>query len=217
MADDRTEIYWDKLYAEVNAWRGECMHHIAVAERAVTETLLVLDGAKREGAKFPLRHLIGQRFEDISKATNADGPFAEEGKAAHKAIESYRQYETFRALLCHGVTQVTATRGGGWLLVIRSLSIRSKQAEETTAIVDGLLQLFEPFILDPDQPRAGLEGGDDGLPNLAQGGVLRVPQGDRQSSPNLVGGEVRVYGDRRKLDVVERTPPRGSLEEPVRL
>ena len=136
MADDRTEIYWDKLYAEVNAWRGECMHHIAVAERAVTETLLVLDGAKREGAKFPLRHLIGQRFEDISKATNADGPFAEEGKAAHKAIESYRQYETFRALLCHGVTQVTATRGGGWLLVIRSLSIRSKQADETIAIFE---------------------------------------------------------------------------------
>ena len=136
MAEDQTEICWDKLYAEVNAWRGECMHHIAVAERAVTETLLVLDGAKPEGTKFPLRHLIGQRFEDIAAATGPDGPFAEEGKAAHKAIENYRQNEAFRALLCHGVAQVTATRGGAWLLIIRSLSIRVRQAEETTAIFE---------------------------------------------------------------------------------
>jgi hypothetical protein len=136
MADDQTEICWDKLYAEVNAWRGECMHHIAVVERAVTETLLALDRAIPEGTKFPLRHLIGQRFEDISAATSAGGPFAEAGKAAHKAIEKYRQYEAFRALLCHGVAQVTVTRGGAWLLVIRSLSIRARQGEETMAIFD---------------------------------------------------------------------------------
>jgi hypothetical protein len=136
MADDQTEICWDKLYAEVNAWRGECMHHIALAERAITETLLVLDSVKPEGAKFPLRHLIGQRFEDISAATSSDGSFAEEGKAAHKAIENYRQHESFRALLCHGVAQVSATRGGAWLLIIRSLSIRARQAEETTAIFE---------------------------------------------------------------------------------
>lgn len=136
MTDDQTEICWDKLYAEVNAWRGECMHQIAVVERAVTETLLALDSAKPEGTKFRLRHLIGQRFEDISAATSAGGPFAEVGKAAHKAIENYRQYEAFRALLCHGVAQVTVTRGGAWLLVIRSLSIRARQGEETMAIFD---------------------------------------------------------------------------------
>ncbi|WP_373475951.1 hypothetical protein [Sphingorhabdus sp.] len=136
MNDDQAEICWDKLYAEVNAWRGECMHHIAVAERAITETLLVLDGAKPDGTKFPLRHLIGHRFEDISAATGPDGPFAEEGKAAHKAIENYRRHEAFRTLLCHGVAQVTVTRGGAWLLIIRSLSIRPRQAEETTAIFE---------------------------------------------------------------------------------
>jgi hypothetical protein len=136
MADDQTEICWDKLYAEVNAWRGECMHHIAVAERAVTETLLVLDSVKSEGTKFPLRHLIGQRFEDISAATGPDGPFADTGKAAHNAIENYRKHEAFRALLCHGVAQVTATRSGAWLLIIRCLSIRARQAEELTAIFE---------------------------------------------------------------------------------
>lgn len=136
MTDDQSEICWDKLYAEVNAWRGECMHHIAVAEKAATETLLLLDSVKPEGAKIALRHLIGQRFEDLSAATGPEGPFAEAGKAAHKAIETYRQHEAFRTLLCHGVAQVTATRNGAWLLVIRSLSIRARQKEETTAIFE---------------------------------------------------------------------------------
>ena len=110
MADDQTEICWDKLYAEVNAWRGECMHHIATAEKAATETLFVMDAFKPDGAKIPLRHLIGQRFEDLSAATGPDGPFAEAGKAVHKSIENYRQHEAFRTLLCHGVAQVTAAR-----------------------------------------------------------------------------------------------------------
>lgn len=136
MNDDQVEICWDKLYAEVNAWRGECMHHIAVAERAVTETLLVLDSVKTDGTKFPLRHLIGQRFEDLSAAISGDGPFVEIGKAAHKAIVDYRHHEAFRALLCHGVAQVTVTRYGAWLLVIRSLSIRTRQPEEITAVFE---------------------------------------------------------------------------------
>jgi hypothetical protein len=136
MAHDQTEPCWDRLYAVVNAWRGECMHHIAAAEKAVTETLLLLDSVKPEGAKIPLRHLIGQRFEDLSAATGPDGPFAEAGKAAHKAMENYRQHEPFRTLLCHGVAQVTVTRNGDWLLMIRSLSIRARQAEETTAIFE---------------------------------------------------------------------------------
>ena len=136
MADDKIEICWDTLYAEVNAWRGECMHHIAVAEKAVTETLLLLDSVKPEAMKIALRHLIGQRFEDLSAATGPGGPFAEASKAAHKAIEGYREHESFRALLCHGVAQVTATRNGAWLLVIRSLSIRAKQAEETKAVFE---------------------------------------------------------------------------------
>ncbi len=136
MSEEQTEIFWDKVYTEVNAWRGECMHHIACAEKAVTDTLFVLDAVKPEGAKIPLRHLIGQRFEDLSVAIGPDGPFADVGKAVHKSIETYRQHEAFRTLLCHGVAQVTVTRNGTWLLVIRSLSIRARQAEFTTAIFE---------------------------------------------------------------------------------
>ena len=136
MQGDQTEICWNALYAEVNAWRGECMHHIAAAEQAATETLLVLDTVKPDGAKIPLRHLIGQRFEDLSAVTGPDGLFAETGKAVHEFIENYRKHEAFRTLLCHGVAKVTVTRGGAWLLVIRSLAIRARQAENTTAIFE---------------------------------------------------------------------------------
>lgn len=127
---------WNKLYAEVNAWRGECMHHIAAAEKAVTETLLVLDAAKPEGAKVQLRHLIGQRLDDLAVAIGADGPFAEAGKAAAKSLEKWREHETFRASLCHGVVQVTMTRGGGWLLAIRNLTIRARQAETQILVIE---------------------------------------------------------------------------------
>lgn len=146
MANDQTEICWDSLYSEVNAWRGECMHHIAVAEKAVTETLLLLHSVKPECTKIRLRHLIGQRFEDLSAATGPNGPFAKVGNAAHTSIENYRRHEAFRTLLCHGVAQVTATRNGDWLLVIRTLSIRARQGDETTVTyqkVDGERKLAQ--------------------------------------------------------------------------
>ena len=112
------------------------MHHIAAAEKAATDTLLLLDSVKPDGAKIKLRHLIGQRFEDLAAATGPDGPFAEAGEAAHKAMENYRQHEAFRALLCHGVAQVTATRNGTWVLIIRSVAIRARQREEITAVFE---------------------------------------------------------------------------------
>jgi hypothetical protein len=125
---------WDQHYLEVNAWRGECMHHLSVAERAVTETLLTLDEAKPEGTKINMRHLFGQRIEDLLAATSADGVFAKQGKAAHQAIENFcLNHDGFRNLLCHGVLQVAATRNAEWLLVIRNLSISAKRGNETTA------------------------------------------------------------------------------------
>lgn len=127
---------WNKLYAEVNAWRGECMHHIAAAEKAVTETLLALDAVKPDGAKVQLRHLIGQRLDDLAVAIGAEGPFAEAGKAAAKSLEKWREHEAFRASLCHGVVQVTMTRGGGWLLAIRNLTIRARQAETKIVVIE---------------------------------------------------------------------------------
>jgi hypothetical protein len=127
---------WDGVYAEVNAWRGACMHHFSAVETAVTETLLALSGLSSARTQVRLRHLIGQRFEDLAAAIGPEGPFAKAGKAAHSELALYRsRHETFRTVLCHGVVQVTLTAGGDWVLIIRSLTIRGKQAEKNAIVL----------------------------------------------------------------------------------
>ena len=120
---------WDDVYTKVNAWRGACMHHFSQVEMAVTQTLLALDAAKTDGASLRLRHLIGQQYEDLDAAISPNGPFGNAGKSACDALSWYRtQHEAFRVLLCHGTIKVYVERNGHWLLVVRSLSIRSRQA-----------------------------------------------------------------------------------------
>ncbi|WP_134093883.1 hypothetical protein [Novosphingobium sp. PhB55] len=130
------EQTWDTLYAKVNAWRGECMHHISCVEQAVTETLLAIDTA------FPtlhvkLRHLTGQRFEDLLAVLATDGRFGEHGAKVVDALTHYRSsHEAFRASLCHGVIKVLLERGGRPTILIRSLTIRARQAEKVTLALE---------------------------------------------------------------------------------
>lgn len=132
---------WDEVYDDVNAWRGECVHHFSQVEMAVTETLLALGADKQDGATIRLRHLIGQQYEDLVSAISPTGSFAKVGKSACELLTCYReQHLAFRAMLCHGTMKVSVERNGRWLLIVRSLSIRSRKAvydeqiiEQTTA------------------------------------------------------------------------------------
>lgn len=128
---------WDAVFAEVNCWRGACMHHFSTVEMAVTETLLALSVAAPKGENIRLRQLIGQRFEDLASTIGPGGPFAKEGQAAFIALSEYRaRQEAFRALLCHGAIKVMIDQSGQWTLLIRSLSIRSRQAERGLAVLE---------------------------------------------------------------------------------
>ena len=128
---------WDAIFTEVNAWRGACMHHVSMVEMAVTETLLTLSAATPDGTRIRLRHLIGQRLEDLTAALSPGAPFGEVGKTALIELSQYRErHEAFRALLCHGVVKVTVDCGGQWVLVLRQLSIRSRQAERNALALD---------------------------------------------------------------------------------
>lgn len=130
-------VCWDEVFRDVNAWRGACMHHFSQVEMAVTQTLLALSAAKRNGTTLRLRHLIGQQYEDLEAAISSGGPFAQEGKPACALLSCYRdQHEAFRALLCHGTIKVSVERNGQWLLVVRSLSIRSRQAVYDEQIIE---------------------------------------------------------------------------------
>src|SRR3546814_2822757 len=87
---------WNQAIQDVNAWRGACLQHFSAAEAAVTETLLLLKAIPGRGEAVRLRHLIGQRFDDLSKLIEAEGAFAQEGKAAAKALSDLRTLEGLR-------------------------------------------------------------------------------------------------------------------------
>lgn len=128
---------WDEIYGDVNGWRGACLHHFSSVEMAVTETLLALSEGSAQGETIRLRQLIGQRFEDLASAIGPGGPFLKAGEAALAALARYRdQQETFRALLCHGTIKVVIDQHGQWTLIIRSLSIRSRQPERGLMVLE---------------------------------------------------------------------------------
>lgn len=128
---------WGAIYTAVNAWRGECMHHFSSVELAVTRTLLALEAARPDDTAIQLRHLIGQRFEDLAKAIGPGGPFAHEGGGAAGYLAHFRErQEAFRAWLCHGNISVSVDSSGHWVLVLRTLSIRGRQAETGLDVID---------------------------------------------------------------------------------
>lgn len=128
---------WDAIFADVNAWRGACMHHFSAVEMAVTETLLTLSATRPDGASVRLRHLIGQRFEDLSAAISPDGSYKEAGKTAFQELAQFRdKHEKFRSLLCHGVVKVALECNGQWVLIMRVLSIRARHAERNSIALE---------------------------------------------------------------------------------
>lgn len=130
-------VDWEAIFAEVNAWRGTCVHHFSAVELAVTETLLALRAVSTGASDVRLRHLIGQRLEDLTAATGPGGPFETAGKGTQIELLQYREkHEDFRNLLCHGFAKVTVERSGRWMLVIRVLAIRTGKAERNTIVLD---------------------------------------------------------------------------------
>ena len=113
------------------------MHHFSAVEMAVTETLLALSVVTPAGTTIRLRHLIGQRLEDLAAATALGGPFEEVGKAARSELLQYRErHEAFRNLLCHGFARVSVERTGHWVLVLRAVAVHAGKAERNTLVLD---------------------------------------------------------------------------------
>ncbi|MEG8027717.1 hypothetical protein [Sphingomonas aerolata] len=130
------ELPWTRITSEVNAWRGACIQSFAQAEAAVTETLLLLADAGARGGTVQLRHLGGQRLDDLVQALGPEGSFAAEGRAAFEALSAFRTHEGLRVHLAHDVARVALARNGTWIVVFRRLSIRSGSAERSSSVYE---------------------------------------------------------------------------------
>lgn len=122
---------WPEAIAKANAWRGRCINSFARAETAVSETLLILD----DGSGVGLQHLIGQRFEAIEKAL-LSGEYGSEHPKLPKVLAAFRQHDSLRPFLCHGVGKVTLDRAGEWQIVLRVLTFRMKEASRSVLVID---------------------------------------------------------------------------------
>jgi ABC-type cobalamin transport system ATPase subunit len=132
IAASSSELPWSRIATEVNAWRGACIQSFAQAEAAVTETLLTLSGVGERGKTVQLRHLIGQRLDDLAQALGPSGAFAEEGSVASVALAAFRTHEGLRTHLAHDLARIALQRNGSWVVVFRHLALRSRNAERGT-------------------------------------------------------------------------------------
>lgn len=117
---------WDDATFAANAWRGHAIQIFAQAEIAVTEALETLAAVPERGASVRLRRLVGQRFQDLEDALA--GPFAGDAGKAADALGTFRQHEELRPLLCHGAAKLALDRQGKWLIILRLVAFRGRDA-----------------------------------------------------------------------------------------
>lgn len=127
---------WEEAIRSVNEWRGHSLHCFAQAEAAVSETLLAMATVADRGAHVKLRRLIGQRFEDLSAAIGIDGPFVAEGNKAALALARFREHEALRPMLCHATIKVALDRYAQWVILMKVLSFRGRNANRGSLALD---------------------------------------------------------------------------------
>ncbi len=113
-------IDWAELAGSFNRWRGECLHHFARAEAAVSAALLALSHEPTTSITLP--HLVGARYDELDRALmTGEAP----RKAALLALRCFRKHDKLRVFLCHGVATLLASRSGEWHAVMNLLAFRN--------------------------------------------------------------------------------------------
>ena len=136
LAPALNELAWASAMVELNTWRGRWLQSFAGIESAVTDTLLLLRDVPTRGEEVKLRHLCGQRIEDLLTLVSDGGAFAKEGPQVVKAIHAFRTHEVLRNMLAHGHAKVALERGGEWLAVLRMTAIRGQEPHKVEMVVE---------------------------------------------------------------------------------
>ena len=129
-------VAWSRALRSANAWRGEAVQCFAQTEAAVSETLLALASFKERGAGVRLRHLVGQKFQDLHDALAVGGPFAAEGTHVLSPLAEFRKHEALRPALCHGVCHVSLDRSGCWVILFKLLIFKGHGFDRPTLAFD---------------------------------------------------------------------------------
>jgi len=127
---------WTRVAQDVNTWRGASLQCFASVEAAVTETLLHLSAIPGRGDDVRLRHLVGQRLDDLAQVVGEGGAFATEGRGVVPLLAAFRCHEALRTMLAHGQAKLALERNGRWIAIFRIVAIRAKQAERSELVLE---------------------------------------------------------------------------------
>lgn len=97
--------------AEIDSWRGRSLDLFARAERSIG---IALEATSTSGRIIKLRHLAGQRLEDLVQLVTAEQATTKQAEALVKAISKWREVEVHRAFLAHGIARELLDRHGAW-------------------------------------------------------------------------------------------------------
>lgn len=120
---------WDAASQQVSAWRGSMLQYFGSAEAGVSKTLARVAACGERGLRVRLRHLVGQRFQDLQDALDPDGPFGVEGASAAVALRAFRDLEHVRTILSHGSARIALDRKGRWMVEFRFATFRGRGLE----------------------------------------------------------------------------------------
>ena len=112
---------------EIETWRGHCLDVFAKGERVVGQTLESLRLSAKGATTIKLRHLAGQRADDLAKHISDSGISAKQAKSVASALASWREFEERRNYLAHAVSTVTLDAKGGWFVLFDMTVYRSDQ------------------------------------------------------------------------------------------
>jgi len=135
---------------DIDGWRGRCLDVFSRSEAAIIETLLV---ARDNGRAIKLGHLAGQRLTELAELEESRAT-PRQAAALRKTLERWRELETKRPFLAHGVVTELIDRQGKWwakldIIVcekaepnpVRWTASQNEAADFETELRDGFAQL----------------------------------------------------------------------------
>jgi hypothetical protein len=127
---------WSTASQNFSVWRNSGLECFAQAEVAVTHTLVSLAADPVRGTGVKLRHLFGQRLQDLETAIGPSGAFELLGKIPLQALLAFQSEANLRPFLAHSVAKIAVDRDGEWIAIMTHSSFKSKQLEKHKLMIE---------------------------------------------------------------------------------
>ena len=115
----------DQAKSKIETWRGHCLDLFARGERCIGQAFEAIFKGKSAPPNLKLRHLAGQRLDDLAKYFEANPPNGKLAKSIAQTLDAWQVHNESRTFLAHGCLTVTLDQRGKWFAVFDMTVYRS--------------------------------------------------------------------------------------------